>query len=120
MIRLSYGLLPINLEPAILASADGHRWAQGAEAVERCEARGTPLHIRLAKAIALIDLFRNGTGIVAERDIVRASLADVEDHLVTAHSMTSRSGRSSYSVSTLTHGPCTRAATSISKPRSRL
>ena len=74
--------LRINLEPAILASADGHRWAQGAEAVERCEARGTPLHIRLAKAIALIDLFRNGTGIVAERDIVRASLADVEDHLV--------------------------------------
>jgi hypothetical protein len=39
--------LRINLEPAILASADGHRWAQGAEAVERCEARGTPLHIRL-------------------------------------------------------------------------
>jgi hypothetical protein len=27
--------LQINLEPAILASPDGHRWAQGAEAVER-------------------------------------------------------------------------------------
>jgi hypothetical protein len=74
--------LRINLEPAILASPDGHRWAQGVDAVERCEARGTPLHIRLAKTIALIDLFRNGTGIVAERDIVRVSLADVDAFLV--------------------------------------
>ena len=74
--------LRINLEPAILASPDGHRWAQGAEAVERCEARGTPLHIRLAKTIALIDLFRNGTGIVAEPDIIQASVADVDSHLV--------------------------------------
>jgi hypothetical protein len=74
--------LRINLEPAILASPDGHRWAQGADAVERCEARGTPLHIRLAKTIALIDLFRNGTGIVAERDIIQATLADVDGKLV--------------------------------------
>jgi hypothetical protein len=74
--------LRTNLEPAILASPDGHRWAQGAEAVERCEMRGTPLHIRLAKTIALIVLFRNGTGIVAERDIVRASLPDIDRQLV--------------------------------------
>jgi hypothetical protein len=74
--------LRLNMEPAILASPDGHRWAQGIEAVERCEARGTPLHIRLAKAIAVTDLFRNGTGIVAEREIVRASVADVDEYLV--------------------------------------
>lgn len=59
--------LRINLEPAILASNDSHRWAQAVDAVERCEARGTALHIRLAKAIALIDMFRNGSGLAADR-----------------------------------------------------
>ena len=71
--------LRINLEPAILASPDGHRWAQGAEAVERCEARGSSLHIRVAKTIALIDLFRNGSGLVPERAILHASLGDVPE-----------------------------------------
>lgn len=71
-----WDFLRINLEPAILASPDGHRWAQGAEAVERCEARGKPLHIRLAKSIALIDLFRNGSGLAAETDVLRACLSD--------------------------------------------
>jgi hypothetical protein len=69
--------LRLNLEPAILASSDGHRWAQAVEAVERCETRGTELHIRLAKSMALIDLFRNGSGIVAEPDILHASLTGV-------------------------------------------
>ena len=77
-----WGYLRINLEPAILASPDGHRWAQGVEAVERCEAKGSPLHIRLAKAIALIDLFRNGSGLVAERAVLCASLGDVAEKLV--------------------------------------
>jgi hypothetical protein len=101
MIRLSCGLSANQLgagDPGV------SRWAHGAEAVERCEARGTPLHIRLAKTIALIDLFRNNTGIVAELDIVRASLADIDGTWSTAHSMTSRSGRSSFSASTSTHG----------------
>ena len=74
--------LRINLEPAILASPDGHRWAQGAEAVERCEARGSPLHIRLAKTIAIIDLFRNGSGLVPERAVLRASLSDIAEKLI--------------------------------------
>lgn len=68
--------LRINFEPAILASRDGHRWAQGAEAIERTEAKGTALHIRLAKTVALIDLFRNGSGVVPEEAILRACLPD--------------------------------------------
>ena len=68
--------LRINLEPAILASPDGHRWAQGAEAVERCEGRGSPLHIRLAKTIVIIDLFRNGSGLVPEPAVLHASISD--------------------------------------------
>ena len=74
--------LRITLEPTILASPDGHRWAQGAEAVERSEARGTPLHARLSKTIALIDLFHNGSGLVPERTVLRASLYDVAENLI--------------------------------------
>jgi energy-coupling factor transporter ATP-binding protein EcfA2 len=59
--------LRINLEPAILASNDSHRWAQGVDAVERCEGRGTSLHITLAKSIAAIEMFRNGSGLAADR-----------------------------------------------------
>lgn len=59
-----------NLEPAILASGDGHRWAQAVEAVERTEAKSSdPLHVALIKNIAIIDLFRNGSGLVAEAEV---------------------------------------------------
>jgi hypothetical protein len=78
--------LRINLEPAILASNDSHRWAQAVDAVERCEARGTSLHVMIAKSIALIDMFRNGSGLVADRVTVdacvpEASKADVDSVL---------------------------------------
>jgi hypothetical protein len=64
--------LQINLEPAILASPDGHRWAMSADAVERSERFGDLLHVRMAKTIALIDLFRNGSGLMADLDVLRA------------------------------------------------
>lgn len=68
---LVWDYLRANLEPAIIASTDGHRWAIAVEAIERCEARGGSLHSRLAKTIAAIDLFRDGSGIVAENAILR-------------------------------------------------
>lgn len=79
--------LRANLEPVILASNDGHRWAQAAEAVERTEAKSTdPLHVALIKNIAIIDLFRNGSGLAAEtavlKELVHPDFRDkVEDAL---------------------------------------
>lgn len=85
-----WDFLRANLEPAILASPDGHRWAQAVEAVERTEARGEPLHISLIKNIAVIDLFRNGSGQAAEEpmlytlhpdhshDTIRKTLEDLD------------------------------------------
>lgn len=65
--------LRANLEPAILSSPDGHRWAQAVEAVERAEAKtADPLHVVLIKNIAVIDLFRNGSGLAAEPEVLRA------------------------------------------------
>ncbi|KDR27147.1 hypothetical protein [Caballeronia zhejiangensis] len=67
-----WDFLRANLEPAILASSDGHRWAQAVEAVERSEARGGSLHISLIKNIAIIDLFRSGSGLTAEEDVLKS------------------------------------------------
>lgn len=68
--------LRINLETSILASPDGHRWAQAAEAVERAEAKGNAIHVQLTKTIALIELFRNGSGLAADDDTLYVCLPD--------------------------------------------
>jgi len=62
--------LRANLEPSILASPDGHRWSVACDALERAEEKGTSLHISLTKAVALIEMFRNGTGLAAEERIL--------------------------------------------------
>ena len=79
--------LRANLEPAILSSPDGHRWAQAVEAVERTEAKTSDaLHVELIKNIAVIDLFRNGSGLAAESSVLKSlfyehSIDQVEDAL---------------------------------------
>jgi hypothetical protein len=66
-----------NLEPAILASPDGHRWSQAVEAVERAEAKtGDALLVSLIKNIAVIDLFRNGSGLTADAAVIAALFYD--------------------------------------------
>lgn len=63
--------LRANLEPSILASSDGHRWSQAVDAVERTEAKsGDRLLIELIKSIAVIDLFRNGSGLAADNAVL--------------------------------------------------
>ncbi len=67
--------LKINLEPSILASPDGHRWALAMEVLERCEARGgEDLHLRLLKVIAVVDLFKDRSDFVASRKLLELAL----------------------------------------------
>ena len=62
--------LRANLEPFILASPDGHRWALATEALERCESLGgNDLHVKLLKTIAVMDLFKERSGLVANSKI---------------------------------------------------
>ena len=69
--------LRINLEPSIMASPDGHRWALAADVLERCEAMGgEELHLRLLKTIALVDLLKDRSGLVASLDLLRQALPD--------------------------------------------
>jgi hypothetical protein len=76
--------LRANLEPAILASPDGHRWAVACDAVERAEAGGEPIHVELAKTVALIEMFRNGSGLVPEEPVLVVSIQGAEPHQIHA------------------------------------
>lgn len=70
--------LRANLEPAILASSDGHRWSQAVEAVERAEAKSNnSLLVAMIKNIAIIDLFRNGSGLSADLPVLSSLFHDV-------------------------------------------
>ena len=63
--------LRANLEPTILASSDGHRWALAAEALERCEyTGGDELHSQLLKTIAVIDLFKERSGLMPSMQVL--------------------------------------------------
>ena len=69
----------MNLEPAILASPDGHRWALTINVLDRCEALGgEELHVRLLKVIATIDLLKDRSGLVATKDLLKLALEDCE------------------------------------------
>jgi hypothetical protein len=73
--------LRANLEPSILASPDGHRWALVTEALERCEAiGGDALHVNLLKTIAVIDLFKERSGLTANFEILRTCFCDISSN----------------------------------------
>lgn len=70
--------LRANLEPSILASPDGHRWALAAEALERCEAiGGDAQHLKLLKTIAIIDLFKERSGLLANAPLLEACFPEM-------------------------------------------
>lgn len=73
-----YDYLKLNLESSILASPDGHRWSLAVDAVERAEQRdGSARHITLLKTIALVDLFRERSGLLAADDVLHSVVPDI-------------------------------------------
>jgi hypothetical protein len=76
--------LTANLETAILASPDGHRWAVAVEAVERATAKGTSIHIELTKCVALIEMFRSGSGLLPELPVLSVCIQGAGASEVTA------------------------------------
>ena len=63
--------LKTNLESSILSSPDGHRWSVAVDAVERCEAvGGNKLHLQILKSLALIDLFKERSGLSASQQLL--------------------------------------------------
>ena len=77
--NLLWEYLRHNLEPSIMASPDGHRWALAVDAMERCQALGGgELHLRLLETIALIDLFRERSGLVPSDEVLGSAFPQID------------------------------------------
>ena len=75
--EMVWDYLRVNLEPSIIASPDGHRWAMAVDALERCHASGgDDLEVRLLKVIALVDLFKERSGLVASTELLCLAISD--------------------------------------------
>jgi len=73
--------LRANLEPSILASPDGHRWALAAEALERCESvGGDALHLKILRTIAVVDLLKERSGLAPSEELLRACFPEVAEN----------------------------------------
>jgi len=75
--------LRANLEPAILASPDGHKWATAVDAVERAESKGAKLHVDVVKTVALLEIFRSSSGLAAEDEIITNAFNRVHESEIT-------------------------------------
>lgn len=54
--------------------SEGHRWINAEDCISRTQIKGSEDHVRLVKTIALISIFKAGSGIDAHRLILLASL----------------------------------------------
>ena len=86
--------LRFNVEQSILASPDGHRWALAVDAVARCESVGLgERHLEVLKTVALVDLFRERSGLVTSSRLLAGTwgevaadvLRDLEDASLVIH-----------------------------------
>jgi hypothetical protein len=73
--------LQLNHEPTILASPDGSRWAEAAEAVLRVSRRpeATEQHVSALKTVAVLDLFGTPYGLGASDALVSLALEQPGD-----------------------------------------
>lgn len=75
---LLWDYLVANMGSAIVAGTDGAQMALAMEAIERASLRGD-LAARLTKTIALIEFFRNGSGLIASPDLLRLCVTKDEE-----------------------------------------
>lgn len=86
--------LASNFGMALAAGNDGNRFSLAFEAIERAAVKGGDTHVALTKAAAVIEFFRNGSGLALADDILaqavpgidadqrRAAIADLLDWAV--------------------------------------
>lgn len=86
--------LATNFGMALASGGNGGRFSLAFEAIERAEAKGGSLHVELTKAAAVVEFFRNGSGVAladdflieavptAKHETVMAAIADLLDWAV--------------------------------------
>jgi len=70
--------LSSNFGMALASGNDGGRFSLAFEAIERAAAKGTDLHVALTKAAAIIEFFRNGSGLALADDILAYAVPGVD------------------------------------------
>ena len=70
--------LRFNLEPSIMASPDGHRWAVAVDALERCLTMGgQTTHTQVLQSIAVVDLFKERAGLTPNQALLQCCLPEI-------------------------------------------
>ena len=78
-----WNYLRVNLEPSIIASPDGHRWAMAVDALERCRASECDdIEERLLKIIGLVDMFKERSGLIASRELLCLAIHDCTERQI--------------------------------------
>lgn len=70
--------LAANFGMALASGMEGGRFSLAFEAIERAAAKGGPLHVALTKAAAMIEFFRNGSGLVVADDFLAQSVPQAD------------------------------------------
>lgn len=68
--------LVANFGMALATGADSARFSLAFEAIDRAAAKGGPLHVALTKCAAVIEPFRNGSGLAVAREFLEAALPE--------------------------------------------
>ncbi|MEI9850111.1 MAG: hypothetical protein WDN24_03665 [Sphingomonas sp.] len=71
--------LGANFGMALASGTDGSRFSLAFEAIERAGARGRSLHVALTKSAAVIEFFRNGSGIALSDDFLQLSTPGADE-----------------------------------------
>ncbi|WP_230482668.1 hypothetical protein [Sphingomonas sp. Leaf21] len=66
--------LAANFGMALAGGNDGSRFSLAYEAIERAGAKGEALHVALTKSAAVIEFFRNGSGVALSDDFLAAAV----------------------------------------------
>ena len=69
--------LASNFGMSLASGVDGGKFSLAFEAIERAAAKGNALHVKLTKAAAAIEFFRNGSGLAVADDFLTAATPDV-------------------------------------------
>lgn len=67
--------LAANFGMALAGGNDGARFSLAFEAIERAAAKGSALHVEVAKTAAAIELFRNGSGLALADEFLTAAVS---------------------------------------------
>jgi len=62
--------------------SEGHRWINAEDCISRTQIKGSEDHVRLVKTIALISIFKAGSGIDAHKLILEASMPGYSDRKI--------------------------------------